>query len=97
MSWLTGMIATGHCPGGAAPRGGKVRKITSTKGVSGALAGIAILLVYSLTSYGGVRSPDAEVIFETCEALAHRGAFAVDPVSSWTGFGLAPGRDGALY
>jgi hypothetical protein len=55
------------------------------------------LVLYLSTSYGGVRSPDAELLFETCDALATRGTFAIEPVSEWKGFGFSPGRDGRPY
>lgn len=55
------------------------------------------LLVNLVAWYGGIRSPDGEVVFETCEALYERGTFAVTGVSRWTGFGLAPGADGRQY
>ncbi len=57
----------------------------------------ACLLIYGLTSFGALRSPDSEVVFEVCEALADHGTFAVQGVSAWEGFGLAPGRDGRMY
>jgi hypothetical protein len=54
-------------------------------------------ILYVATSYAGIRSPDEEVVFETCDALLHRHTFAVDGQSTWEGFGLAPGRDGRSY
>ncbi len=54
-------------------------------------------ILYAATSYAGVRSPDEEVVFETCDALLHRHTFAVEGQSTWEGFGLAPGRDGRSY
>ena len=54
-------------------------------------------ILYAATSYAGVRSSDAEVVFETCDALLHRHTFAVEGQSTWQGFGLAPGRDGRSY
>ena len=35
------------------------------------------LLVYGATNYGGIRSPDAEVVFRTAESLESRRSFAV--------------------
>ncbi len=53
---------------------------------------------FALTSYAGLRSPDAEVMYETCEALVEDGRFGIDtPSSSWPGFGIAPGRDGRMH
>lgn len=54
-------------------------------------------VLYTVTSYAGLRSPDEEVVFETCDALLHRHTFAVEGQSTWKGFGLAPGRDGRSY
>jgi len=51
-----------------------------------------------LLAYGGVRSPDSEVVFRTAEALAARGTFALESdLPGWPGFGVAAGRDGRLY
>lgn len=57
----------------------------------------ASLVLNLVAWYGGLRSPDAEVVFEQCRALHDRGSFAVEGESSWVGFGLAPGRDGRSY
>jgi len=57
----------------------------------------AALVLYLLTSYGGVRSPDAEVTFETCDALRGGGTWAVQGASAWEGFALAPGSDQRRY
>lgn len=57
----------------------------------------ACLVLYLATSYAGIRSPDAEVGFETCVALKERASFAVAPESSWPGFGLARGTGDRLY
>ena len=58
---------------------------------------VAALTLYLLTGYGGIRSPDAEVVFETCDALQARGTWAVQGESAWEGFGLASGRDQRRY
>ncbi|MEO5767873.1 MAG: hypothetical protein ABIS92_05945 [Polyangia bacterium] len=60
---------------------------------------LGALVLYLLTSYAGIRSPDAEVAFEVCDGLRQRGDFAVNGMgdSSWVGFGLAPGVDGRRY
>lgn len=55
------------------------------------------LVVYALTAYGGVRSPDGEAVYRVAESLALRGTFAVDRELDWRGFGLSRGRDGHLY
>ena len=56
------------------------------------------LVVYEVTSYGGIRSPDGEIAYRVGESLAHRGGFAVaDDIPAWPRFGLAPGVDGRNY
>jgi hypothetical protein len=61
------------------------------------LFGICVV-VYSLSHYGGIRSPDGEVYYLSAEALADRGSFAVEgDLRLWAGFGLAPGVDGERY
>lgn len=56
------------------------------------------LAVYGLTTYGGVRSPDEEVVFLTAEALAHHGTFALaSGPEGLPDFGVARGVDGRLY
>ncbi len=55
-------------------------------------------LVYELTAFGGIRSPDAELMFRTSESLLTRGTFAVaEEVAGLDGFGLAQGVDGRRY
>lgn len=63
------------------------------------LAPLAVVgVVYALTSYGNVRSPDAEVVFRTAESLAAGHGFRLEhDLAWWPGFGVARGRDGALY
>jgi hypothetical protein len=54
--------------------------------------------VFTLTSYGGIRSPDSEVVFRTAQSLAMRGSFEIpERLEYWRSFGLAPGVDGQLY
>nr|PZM91144.1 MAG: hypothetical protein DIU72_10775 [Pseudomonadota bacterium] len=55
------------------------------------------LAVFLLTAHAAVRSPDAEILFEACDALASRGTFALEPVSAWEGHGVETGRDGRTY
>jgi len=55
------------------------------------------LATYLATLFGGLRSPDEEVVFRVCESLATRGTFAVAEELPWRGFGLATGRDGQRY
>jgi hypothetical protein len=57
------------------------------------VAGVALA-----TANASIRSPDAEVVYRTAEALALRGSFAVErDLDSWAGFGLPTGRDGRKY
>ncbi len=73
-------------------------RVTTTGRQGLGLAVFAVcLLVYGITAFGALRSPDSEVVFEVCEALVDHGTFAVEGVSAWEGFGLAPGRDGRMY
>lgn len=54
--------------------------------------------VYTLFSYGGIRSPDSEIVFRTAEALAATGTFALTTdITQIKGFGLPQGKDGQLY
>ena len=55
------------------------------------------ILIYSIMSYWGVRSPDSEIVFRTTEALSTKGTFAVSNKLVWKGFGLSKGQDGKLY
>ena len=49
-------------------------------------------------SYGGIRSPDCEIVFQTSEALVSRGTFALEHgLEGWTGFGISRGVDGREY
>lgn len=57
----------------------------------------AVLVLYALTAYGGIRSPDGEAVYRVAESLALHGSFAVEEELDWRGFGLARGRDGRLY
>ena len=58
---------------------------------------LAALTVYGLTTYGGVRSSDSEVVFRTCEALATEGSLGIAPLELDPGFGVAPGRSDQQY
>ncbi len=55
------------------------------------------LIVYIVMSYGGIRSPDAEIVFRTTEALSTKSTFAVSEQLSWLEFGLPRGIDGKRY
>lgn len=62
---------------------------------------LAVFLIclgaYSLTNYGGVRSPDSEVVFRVAESLADGRGFAPKDLESWPGFGVSRGTGGNLY
>ena len=56
------------------------------------------ILVYTLLMYGGIRSPDSEIVFRTSESLVLRNTFAVpEKLAAWPQFGLPKGRDGRCY
>ncbi len=58
----------------------------------------ASVVIYTLLSYGGIRSPDSEIVFRTTESLATRSTFAVrEGTPVWPGFGIAKGVDGREY
>jgi hypothetical protein len=60
--------------------------------------GLVTTLVYALFSYGGIRSPDSEIVFRTSEALATDGTFALTKeLPRLQGFGLPKGEDGRFY
>ena len=59
--------------------------------------GLAIAVVYALFSYGGIRSPDGEVLYRTAESLVRDGDFSIEPLEAWPEFGVARGRDGEWY
>ena len=55
-------------------------------------------IVALLVAYGGIRSPDAEVMFGTAERLAYAGTFAHErDLEDWPNFGLPRGLDGRRY
>ena len=55
------------------------------------------LIIYSLFNYGGIRSPDSEIVFRTTQSLALRNEFAVPNPIDWSNFGLSKGIDDKLY
>ena len=55
------------------------------------------LTVYLCTMYGGIRSPDSEVVFRTAEALLQQGSFNIQYLDSWPYFGVSPSQDGSQY
>ena len=55
------------------------------------------LIFYAIFSYGGIRSPDSEIVFRTTESLVLRNEFAVQEAINLTFFGLGPGIDNERY
>ncbi len=56
------------------------------------------IVVYALSGYGGIRSPDSEVVFRTAQALAERGAFGLEARGDVLDrCGTAPGLDGLRH
>jgi hypothetical protein len=64
-----------------------------------ALAAFALLaaLVYTAFAYGGIRSPDGELMYRTAESLVVEGDFTIAPIASWKNFGVAEGSNGERY
>ena len=59
---------------------------------------LACLALFTLTTYGGIRSPDNEVVFRAAQSFADRFRLDVEgSLDDWDGFGVARGRDGAQY
>jgi len=58
---------------------------------------IVNLFFYVLFNYGGIRSPDCEIVFRTTESLLNRKGFAVQEPIDWQYFGLAKGIDNEYY
>jgi len=78
---------------GAEPRG--VPRVPRAWAAGIFFAGIAL---FTLTTYGGIRSPDNEVVFRAAQSFADR--FRLDvggSLDDWDGFGVARARDGAQY
>lgn len=56
------------------------------------------ILIYTATAYGGIRSPDAEIIFRSAETFADKGSLAVEkPIEYLEEFGIARALDGNNY
>lgn len=53
--------------------------------------------IFLLLSYGGIRSPDSDVVFLTTQVLAENGSFAHQEGFVWQHFGLHKGVDGQYY
>jgi hypothetical protein len=57
---------------------------------------LVTLLLFVLTNYGGIRSPDSEIVFRVGESIASLRGFDVDQIAV-EGHGVAEGKDGKLY
>ncbi|MDY6905786.1 MAG: glycosyltransferase 87 family protein [Thermodesulfobacteriota bacterium] len=56
------------------------------------------LSLFILMSYGGIRTPDGEIVFRVGESLARHGHFAIDaPLATWEPFAVLKGRQNNLY
>jgi hypothetical protein len=65
---------------------------------SGARAALLVAAVTLAVAYGGIRSPDSEVMYRTAERLAYAGTFAHETdLEGWKDFGLPKGLDGKRY
>lgn len=58
---------------------------------------LASNLFFLLFAYGGIRSPDGEIVFRTGVSLVRTGSWAVEDGLEWKDFGLSPGIDGKRY
>jgi hypothetical protein len=59
---------------------------------------MACVVLFGAMSYGGIRSPDSEIVFRVALAVAERGEFDVEePLIRMGEFGLSRGVDGRLY
>lgn len=52
------------------------------------------LIIYTMMTYGGLRSPDSEIVFRTAESLITQKSWAVEEELPWPDFGLREGKDG---
>ena len=55
------------------------------------------LIIYALFNYGGIRSPDSEIVFRTTESLILRNNFKIPEAIDWENFGLSVGTDNKKY
>jgi hypothetical protein len=59
---------------------------------------IIAVLLFSATNFGGIRSPDSELVFRVGESIARGRGFEVPRrLELWEEFGVAEGRGGKLY
>ncbi len=71
--------------------------MTKRAAIIASLLFVLCLTVYSLTAYGGLRSPDAEIVYRVGQSLAEGRGFAIEEIDIYPGFGTARGVDGKLY
>ncbi len=58
---------------------------------------LSTAVLFSITHYGGLRSPDSEIVFRAGLSFVQSGRLDVREEMDWKGFGLARARDGRLY
>ncbi|MDY6823077.1 MAG: glycosyltransferase 87 family protein [Thermodesulfobacteriota bacterium] len=64
---------------------------------SAALFAVCLVLFIAM-AYGGIRTPDGEIVFRVGESLARQGSFAIDaPLATWEPFAVLKGKDNRLY
>ncbi|MBL7995186.1 hypothetical protein JNM05_07420 [bacterium] len=64
----------------------------------GLLLFMLCIFFYTIIQYGGIRAPDAEVVFRVGENLADGNGFGVTSnLENWKDFGVAYGKDSVLY
>lgn len=74
------------------------KQLASSRRVRTLAVFLACLLLYTLTDYGGIRSPDNEVVFRAAMSFAARCGLDVEQqITDWDGFGVARARDGREY
>lgn len=59
---------------------------------------VSALVVFGAANYGGMRSPDSEIVYRVGESIAAGRGFVVErDLQLWRGFGVSPGRGGRQY
>ena len=54
-------------------------------------------VVFLAVGFGGLRSPDAEIMYRTAESLARHSSFEIEAIAEWPTFGVATSLDGRTY
>lgn len=55
------------------------------------------VVIYGVFTFGGIRSPDSELVYRCAQSIAASGRFEIREELPWRGFGVARGVDGRLY